>query len=589
MATHGYWEKLIKGRTSRRRVVTGLAGLGASAVALSVIGCSGDDDDGGQSGSSASSSAGSSGSASGAGQAAIDRVVIALNYAGPESNDPRDTGGSPSWQLGPIYENLITHDQETGDYIAGLCSGWEPSADGLSITFKLRDNVKFHDGSPMTADDVLFTYEYAVADPDKGARVRERLDRIEATSPNEVVVHLKQPDVTNYAWLFSSSYTWGAILSRANWEAVGDGAGLTKPPLIGTGPWKFLEREAGNYIRYERFDNHWRKTPDFKEMEFRIKNENSTRQAALLTGETHITQLPRDLQEEAADRGMEVINANVLALNFWMQYLGRSLNIRTGEHHFPNSPLHDDRVRKALNKAINRDELLQAFLDPKSEVMAFGGQFHPKFPGWDESWDPSGDRWKQEYGYDPDDAKALLAAAGYDSGNPFKTHMFASTRPIAEGLDIQQTILGTWRPVGIDAEFITMDEATLDGRAAKFEFDNHIQFDSAQGLPPVNLGSRINSPRLAALNPDYTGVYRDVGIPGLAELFDKATSQLDPDRYDSLMREVGEQLFINHAFIPLFWSPVQFVVRPDAIAGWSMPGVAGGVYSHTEYIEATRA
>lgn len=585
MSTQGYWDNFTKRRATRRRVMGGLAGLGASAVALSLVGC-GDDDD--STGSSPTASTGAATGGSGGGEAVANRAVIALNYAGPESNEPRDTGGSPSWQLAPIYENLIDHDLQTGASIPGLCSEWEVSPDGLAFNFKLRPGVKFHDGSELTAEDVKFSYEYAISNPDKAARMRERLDRVEVINENELVVYVNRPDVTNYSWLFLSSHTWGAILSKTDWEKVGDGAGLTKPPIAGTGPWKFVTREPGSFIRYERNEEHWRKVPDFKELEFRIQNENSTRQAALLAGEVHITQLPRDLQTLVVDRGMQVINANVKASNFWMQYLGRSLNIRTGQPHFPDSPLHDQRVRKALNKAINRDELLAAFLDPACEIMSFGGQFHPNYPGWDDSWDPSGPRWQEEYGYDPDEAVKLLAAAGYDSGNPFKTHMFASTRPVPEALDIQQTILGTWSAVGIESEFITMDEATMDGRAAKFEFDNHIQFDSSTGLPPTSLGSRINSSVLAENNPEYTGVYRDVGVPGLMELFEKATAEIDQERHSELMKDVGEALFANHAFIPLFWAPIQFVVNPDVIAGWQTPGIGGGTYSHTEYIEAVR-
>src|SRR5690606_36845785 len=157
MATQGYWDNFTKRRATRRRVMGGLAGIGASAIALSLVGC-GDDDDSTKSSPTASTGAATGGS-SGGGEPVANRAAIALNYAGPESNEPRDTGGSPSWQLAPIYENLIDHDLKAGAYIPGLCTAWEPSPDGLSINFKLREGVKFHDGSELTAEDVAFTYE----------------------------------------------------------------------------------------------------------------------------------------------------------------------------------------------------------------------------------------------------------------------------------------------------------------------------------------------------------------------------------------------------------------------------------------------
>jgi ABC-type transport system substrate-binding protein len=590
----GYWDKFSKQRTTRRRVVSGLAGLGVSAAALSLVGC-GDDDDSpsGTSGSAssggpASGSTGASSGASSQGKAVSDKVVISLNYAGVESNDPRDIGGGASWQLTPIYDALTSHDQAKGAMIPGLATEWEASPDGLSISFKIRKGVPFNDGSgELTAEDVLYTYEYGVADPEKGTRLRQRIDRLEKTADDEVVVHLREPDISNYT-LFSDMYTWGSIISKADAEKSGAGAGLTKPPLVGTGPWKYLEREPGSVLRFARVEDHWNKTPDFKELEFRIQKENSTRQASLLAGETHITQLPEDLTQAAADGGMKVITANVLSLHFWMQFYGRSLDVTTGQPRHPDSPLHDLRVRKAMNRAINREELLQAFLNPDSEIMSFGVQFRPDYPGWDNSWDTSGQRWKDEYGYNPEDATALLAAAGYSHNDPFKTNMFASTKPIPEGLDIQQTILGMWNAVGIESEFTTIDEATLDARARKFEFVNDLKFDSTQSQPPAVLGFRMNSLRTRAVDPKYTGTPEDVGIPGLAELFDKAISSFDPEQHDSQMKEVGELLFVNHAFIPLFWSPVQFTTNPDVIAGWSMPGVAGGVFSHTAFIEAVK-
>src|SRR5690606_25193779 len=122
--------------------------------------------------SSSTTSTGATGS-SGQGDPVAEKVIIALNYAGPESNEPRDTGGSPSWQLAPMYENLIDHDLQTGASMPGLCSEWEVSPDGLAFNFKPRPGIKFPDGSELTAEDVKFTYEYPASHPDKAARMKE--------------------------------------------------------------------------------------------------------------------------------------------------------------------------------------------------------------------------------------------------------------------------------------------------------------------------------------------------------------------------------------------------------------------------------
>src|SRR5690606_20169138 len=171
----------------------------------------------------------------------------------------------------PLYDSLLSHDQMTGAMIPGLATEWEASPDGMSIRFKIRDGVRFHDDSgDLTPEDVLFTFEYGVADPEKGTRLRQRIERVELNADKDFVVYFREPDVSNFT-LFSDMYTWGSVVSRADWEKAGDGAGLTKPPLIGTGPWRFLERQAGSFLRFERVENHWRKTPDFKQLEFLIQ------------------------------------------------------------------------------------------------------------------------------------------------------------------------------------------------------------------------------------------------------------------------------------------------------------------------------
>src|SRR5690606_28252967 len=101
-----------------------------------------------------------------------------------------------------------------------------------------------------------------------------------------------------------------------------------------------------------------------------ILNETSTRLSAFLAEEIHLTTLPSDLQLQAVDRGMEYVTATVPSARVWLDFFGGGQRIlQTGELRFPDSPLTDDRVRQALNKAIDRDALNQAFLNGRGELM----------------------------------------------------------------------------------------------------------------------------------------------------------------------------------------------------------------------------
>jgi ABC-type transport system substrate-binding protein len=368
---------------------------------------------------------------------------------------------------------------------------------------------------------------------------------------------------------------------------MGDPIGIDTPPPAGTGPWKFVDRASGEYIRFERFEDHWRKVPDFRELEIRFVSETSTRMSGLLANESHMTILPPDLYSTVQDRGMEVITATANAVRVYLRYYGGTAqyNIQTGEPWFPDSPFLDLRVRKALNKAIDRDALNEAFLGGKGELGILASH-HPTRPGWDPSWE---ERFEEEYGYDPDAARALLEEAGHGPDNPVNLVVIANFRPAAPwGVDMQETMIGYWQEIGVNAELLTVDSATISAQADNYELERHLEM-----LAPSSdllVGTRVTHVNLLTQSdPDYQGNDSGVWLPGLDENYDELIAAGSDDEFEQLARELGENLFAGHALVPLFWIAGEVVVDPNVVAGWVWPGNAGDLISHTEYIEAVKA
>ena len=378
---------------------------GLLALAL-VVSCGGDKKSSGSASSSASCGSGNARSTSSS--AVGNRLVIGVEYSGEETKDFRISGGgAQAWLHRPHLETLLTKDCATGEPAGRLAEEWKMSEDGRFINFKLRKGVQFHDGwGEMTAEDVAWNYNVHLKAEPSATSVNARVDNVKVVGPYEVTMQLSEPGSDVLNWVATDMYSTVGIVSKKHWESVGDPKTLNDPMLAGTGPWKLVKWTAGSSILFERVENHWRQTPAFKELEYRILNENSTRLAALLAGEIQITTLPYDLLDTATGRGMSVVKGNLPSFRVWMEFFGCCVrDIATGKYRHPNSPLMDVRVRKALDKAVDRNAINKAFLGGKGEVAVLP-HLHPTRDGWDPSWK---DRWEKEYGYDPAAAKALLA------------------------------------------------------------------------------------------------------------------------------------------------------------------------------------
>ncbi len=197
------------------------------------------------------------------------------------------------------------------------------------------------------------------------------------------------------------------IYSKAQFDAEGLEGYQRRP--AGTGPYQFVERRMGEGLLFERVPDHWQGVePDFAELQLRWVPEPATKLAMLLTGEAHIVDLPRELHAQALAEGMAIVASTQPGMITGAIFNG--LYQRTGDEAFdPEVPWTDVRVREAMNRALDRETMIDVLYEGRAEAV----------PSWlmdprNEGYVPGlAERFEGMYGYDPDRARELLAEAGY--------------------------------------------------------------------------------------------------------------------------------------------------------------------------------
>ena len=234
------------------------------------------------------------------------------------------------------------------------------------------------------------------------------------------------------------------------------GEGVVRPESGGDRPFEFVERKVGSHVLYKRVENHWRQTPAYKELEFRWVPEDVTRLATLLSGEVHISDVPRALQADAVAKGMKVLTSTQTAICH--EWLFGGMYFATPDKLDAKVPYTDKRVRQAMNMAINRKAIADSILGGKAEP-ALIQRYHPQVDAvlWPGFWDPSWERrFEDMYGYNPTKAKKLLEEAGYKNGFEFTVYLY--TLPgMPELGDIGQALALDWEAVGLKPKLVEID------------------------------------------------------------------------------------------------------------------------------------
>ena len=515
-------------------------------------------------------------------EAKVDRLRIAFTVPPKETNLPWTGPRSLLTQLSPMVETLLDIDPGTGEYLPMLATDWEMSPDGRSWTMKLREGVVFHsDFGGFDAQDVVHMRNLMGPREDNLNSFRNTwattVEDVEVVDDYTVIFRLGKPD-PGLDFFFSLSGDL-AMLSKNQWDQEGQ-EGLEQR-LVGTGPYQYLEREVGQSISYERVPyEHWRiPQADFREMEQVWAPESATRLAMLLTGEAQMAELPRDVLAQAVAEGMEISQSGLGAILTWLK-MGGQYYVPGDEAYNPDTAApweHPDEsgrlVRKALNKAVNRDEINEFIFKQGGAPMLVHG-YHPTLPGWNPEWET---RWEDEYGYDPEAARELLAQAGYPDGFKLKIYGSHTLPGVPELPDIAEAVSIFWTGIGIDVEIVSLEFSAVRPQYRTKQFHGFVA--------PFRTVRRPLQEQIRLFNlPD--GVVHQYETASIVETWEELSLTLDPEERDRLIREIGNEKFDNFSTIPLLWIFFQVAIDPDVIAEYKFPGTAASNFSHLETIKA---
>lgn len=429
--------------------------------------------------------------------------------------DPRLVVGSDAATNGaPLYDFVVGITPD-GKLAPGLATSWEISPDGLSWTFDLRKGVKFHNGDDFTADDVKFSLDAFKAPDSKSslaASLRNNVKSVDVVDAYTVKVTTNGPWGVFPYMLSSLEANEGMVLPKKYVEKVG-WAEFGKHP-VGTGPWKFVSLEKGVSNTYEANEDYWGKVPQFKRLKLIQLAEETTRISALRKGEIDAAEISISSKKGVLDAGLRVIGSSGAwsrAILFFGTYLPEA------------GPLNNEKVRMALSLAVNRQEIADYVYSGEAVPSAML-PVTPIAIGFDPDLKP--------YPYDVARARQLLKEAGYENG--FSITLYTTNQAGAPELaDLGQAVAGYWDKIGVKANILPIDWATMRASIVAKQQDPKI-VGTALTLGIGARGSSVSQMHLMFHSQDS---YRLDNNPEVDRLIDACFAEPDASKVDANLRQ----------------------------------------------------
>src|SRR5438128_2796242 len=452
----------------------------------------------------------------GAARAADGQLTIGAHITiAPRWLDPGETESAitPFLVLYAIHDALVKP-MPGGPTTPCLAESWSASPDGLTYDFKLRA-AKFHNGDPVTAEDVKFSFERY-----KGGAaplLKSKIKEVKAVDARHVRFTLKEPWRDFMTFYGTTATGSGWIVPRKYVEKVGDD-GFKKAP-IGAGPYRVLSFNPGVELVLEAFDGYWRKAPAVKRVVMRNIPDETTRAAALKSGDVDLGYIFTGPVAEDLRRtpGLRIASARSNAV-FYLDFL---------EQWDPKSPWADRRVRLAASTAVDRKAINDA------EFLGFAGITHSVVPRHMEFALPV-----DPPPFDPRRAKQLLAEAGYPNG--FDGGDLSPNPPyFSQG----EAVIGNLGAIGIRLRLRTMERAAW--LTAWREKKLRGVLLAAQGAGG-NAATRIEG--VATKN----GLYAYGVLPEVEDLFQRQARELDRKKREELLHQIQKILHDRVIFAPIW-------------------------------------
>jgi len=438
-------------------------------------------------------------------------TTISPAWFDPQENPPQITPYNFAYAL---HDALVKH-MPGQPFAPSLAESYDVAPDFKSASFKLRQGIKFHDGTPVTPEDVQFTFEQY-----RGANAKllhDKTEKIEIPDNRTIRFQFKAPFLDFLTIYGCAASGAGWIVPKAYYQKVGPNGFKQQP--IGAGPFRFVSQQAGTQVTFEAFTDYWRKTPNVKTIVMRGVAEDATRVALLQTGDADVANLIPGQLLDAVRKDPRLRLAAVKAGPIWLEL---------GNLDRPDHPLKDIRVRQAVNLAIDR----KAFNDAEMGGMALeeGNWIPSDWPGAISRPTPPTDVAK---------AKQLMAEAGVSDG--FDVDKITPLPPYSS---FAERIASQLRAINIRTNVNNMERGAFYEQLAPGP--NRLKgFVIQLSGEPGDAAARVRE------NATCDGPFSGICIPDVSDRMQRYDASADLQERKQLLDEAQNYLLDNYVMVPI--------------------------------------
>ena len=479
-------------------------------------------------------------------------LIVALKTE-PTSMDPQYHVYVPNIQLSrTLFDGLVSTDAHL---VIEPCLAESWSTDGNVWTFKLRPNVKFSDGSPVTSADVVFTFDRVAKVPNSPSSFNiflQKVQKVEAVDPLTVRVITTEP----YPLLANNMAGLPIMSARAAAGTAPEGITTTElnagKGLVGTGPYRFVSWKRGSEIVFERNPYYWGPKPAWDKVIYRPISNPASRVAALLAGDVDLVEDPPtdDLERLRKDAKLTVVTkqSNRIIYVALDQHNETTASVTDANG---KNPLLDKRVREALSLAIDRNALDEHIMGgvatPAAQLLPY-----PMFGASKKLATPAE--------VNVDRAKALLKEAGYPTG--FSIVLGAPNGRYINDSKVAQAIAAMWTRVGVKTSIDSNAPAVFFKIRDQFKYSAYLGgWGTSTGEMSNTLNSLLVTPdKEKGLGTTNKGRYSN---PALDKLVAEATTQMDDAKRAETLKRASELAMADYASLPIHFEQSVWAMKKD--------------------------